>query len=121
MPAISDATRPNQTETNPWNTPPKQLWNLVIEHSYYVNIIKIFGLILRNRVDGFQIFYNAEASMGQYLTYAEDESGFDCFEFNIDTHDIYFFLFTDRPSTGPVNCCIHRRINPEIPPKSNTM
>jgi hypothetical protein len=60
-------------------------------------ILNRFGFLIRNKVNGFELYSNSTTELPAYLTYIKKVTGQDFFTFKIKTNNSGFQSFTDLP------------------------
>jgi len=60
-------------------------------------ILNRFGFLIRNKVNGFDLYSNSTTELPAYLTYIKKVAGQDFFTFKIKTNNSGFQSFTDLP------------------------
>jgi len=89
------------------------LFHLTVKHSYFkqnqctcldfkatnstLNLIQRYGMKVRKQITGFEFYINTSESANQYLKYIENISGESSFDFDINTSNSNFNIFTDFP------------------------
>jgi hypothetical protein len=61
-------------------------------------LLNRFDLTIRNHINGFDFYVNSRNSLSEFLSYLENVTTEICFDFEIETNNPKFFLFTDLPT-----------------------